>query len=191
MRTQLLGYDLGDQQRVAIVDYPSTVPQDRAFHAVRQAAQNVGARPLLGSRREAVVALSEASLSWTSLRTAIDAELGHVSCRIGIGGICQGAPDVPRSYPEAQLVLQLMAYGASGASVAFFDELGVFQILAEAQDPNTVHRFVRKWLGALLDYTEAGTRTSSPHSPRTSKQVATTPTRPGYSTCTATRFATG
>jgi sugar diacid utilization regulator len=152
MRTQLLGYDLGDQQRVAIVDYPSTVPQDRVFHAVRQAAQNVGARPLLGSRREAVVALSEASLSWTSLRSAIDAELGHVVCRIGIGGICQRAPDVPRSYREAQLVLELMAYGASGASVAFFDELGVFQILAEAQDPNTVHRFVRRWLGALLDY---------------------------------------
>ena len=92
-------------------------------------------------------------LSWTSLRTAIDAELGHVSCRIGIGGICQGAPDVPRSYREAQLVLQLIAYGASGASVAFFDELGVFQILAEAQDPNTVHRLVPEVArGALLDY---------------------------------------
>ena len=100
------------------------------------------------------------------------------------------APEVPRSYREAQLVLRLMAYGASGASVAFFDELGVFQILAEAQDPNTIHRFVRKWLGALLDY-DGNRNTDLVHTlAATSKQVATTPTRPVHSACTATRFAT-
>ena len=77
-----------------------------------------------------------------------------MGCRVGVGGLCQRAPDVPRSYREAQLALRLMSFGDRGPSVASFDELGVFQILAEAQDPNTVGRFVRTWLGALLDYDE-------------------------------------
>ncbi len=64
-------------------------------------------------------------------------------------------PDVPRSYREAQLAQQLMAFGHGRAAVTSFDDLGVFQILAEAQDPNTVQRFVRKWLGALLDYDDS------------------------------------
>lgn len=155
MRTQMLGYDLGSQQRVAIVAYPSTVVPDRAFNAVRRGAQSLGARPLLGSRQDTVVALTEASVPWASLRAAIDLELGRVGCRVGVGGTCDRARDVPRSYREAQLALQLMSFGAGGPSVASFDELGVFQILAEAHDPSTIERFVSKWLGALVEYDES------------------------------------
>ena len=150
--SQILGYDLGLQQRVAVVTYPTAVPEDRVFHGVRRAAQNLGARPLLGSRRSTVVVLAEASLSWHSLRAETNAELGRVDCHIGVGGVCDHATDVPRSYREAQLALQFMSYGDRKAAVVSFDDLGVFQILAEARDPNTVQRFVRNWLGALLDY---------------------------------------
>ena len=152
IRTQILGYDLGLQQRVAVVDYPTAVPDERLFHAVRRAAQNLGARPLLGSRRGTVVVLAETSLSWHSLRVEANAELGRMDCHIGVGGVCDHATDVPRSYREAQLALRLMSYGDREAAVTLFDDLGVFQILAEAQDPNTVQRFVRNWLGTLLDY---------------------------------------
>ena len=154
MRAQILGYDQGRRQRVAIVDYPSSVPQDLVFHAVRRAAQNLGARPLLGSQRDTVITLTEASFSWESLRSGVDAELGRMDCRIGVGGICEGAADVPRSYREAQLALQLMSFGHRRPSVVLFDELGVFEILAETKDPNTIQRFVRKWLGTLLEYDE-------------------------------------
>jgi sugar diacid utilization regulator len=154
IRAQILGYDLGRQQRVAIVDYPSTVPQDRVFHAVRRATQNLGARPLLGSQRDAVISLAEASFSWHSLRFGVDAELERTDCRIGVGGICEGASEVQRSYREAQLALQLMSFGRRRPSVVLFDELGVFEILADTKDPKTIQRFVRRWLGALLDYDE-------------------------------------
>jgi DNA-binding PucR family transcriptional regulator len=86
------------------------------------------------------------------LRIALDVELGHAGCRIGVGGICDHAPDVPQSYREAQLALQVMSFGDRQASVVSFDDLGVIQILAEAQDPTTIQRLVRKWLGALIDY---------------------------------------
>ena len=154
MRTQILGYDLGLQQRVGVLDYPKSVSEDEAFHAVRRAAQSLGARPLFGSRRGTVVVLADASLSWQSLRAEIDVELGREGCRIGVGGSCNQAADVPRSYREAQLALQLLASGPQGSSVISFDALGVFEMLADAKDPDTIHRFVRRWLGALLDYDE-------------------------------------
>jgi DNA-binding PucR family transcriptional regulator len=48
-----------------------------------------------------------------------------------------------------------MSFGDRQATVVSFDDLGVFQILAEAQDPSTIQRFVRKWLGALIDYDQS------------------------------------
>ena len=33
-----------------------------------------------------------------------------------------------------------------------FDDLGVYRILCEVEDPAAIERFVRQWLGALLDY---------------------------------------
>ena len=35
-----------------------------------------------------------------------------------------------------------------------FDELGIYRILAEAEQPASVERFVRQWLGDLVDYDE-------------------------------------
>jgi DNA-binding PucR family transcriptional regulator len=152
IRTGVLGYDLGLLQRVAVIDHPSALAQDRLFHAVRRASRDLRTRPLLGSRRDTVVVLAQDALSWRSFCAAIDAELGHAGCRIGVGGICTRASEVPRSYREAQLALQVMSFGERRSTVVTFDDLGVFQILAEAQDPDTIQRFVHKWLGALLDY---------------------------------------
>ena len=41
---------------------------------------------------------------------------------------------------------------ADGATV--FDDLGIYRILAGVEDASSVERFVREWLGALLDYDE-------------------------------------
>ena len=36
--------------------------------------------------------------------------------------------------------------------VTYYDDLGVYRLLCEVQDPAVIGRFVRKWLGPLLDY---------------------------------------
>jgi DNA-binding PucR family transcriptional regulator len=36
--------------------------------------------------------------------------------------------------------------------VTVFDDLGVFRLLAEIQDRSAIERYVRTWLGALIDY---------------------------------------
>ena len=153
IRAQLLGYDLGQQQRVAVVECADSVRHEDLFHAVRRASHDVGIRSLLASRRGTVVVLTTASQPWGDLQAAIAAEFGEASCRVGVGGACDHVGDVPRSYREAQLALRLPSTGGKAqALVTSFDELGVFRILAEAEDPATVERFVRRWLGGLLDY---------------------------------------
>ena len=62
-RTRILGYDLGEQQRVAVIEHPSTLAEDQLFHAVRRATQSLQVRPLLGSRRDTVVVLAQDSYS--------------------------------------------------------------------------------------------------------------------------------
>jgi len=152
IRAQVLGYDLGQPQKVAIVESATPRDEDRMYDAVRWAAKNVGAQVLLASRRGAVVVLAEADLQWASFQRAIDSELGHAGCRVGVGASWEHASDAPRSYREAQLALRLPHGYAGEVAVTAYDELGVFQIFAEAEDPTTVDRFVRTWLGPLLDY---------------------------------------
>jgi DNA-binding PucR family transcriptional regulator len=41
-----------------------------------------------------------------------------------------------------------------GQGVTAFDDLGVFRLLAEVEETASVERFVRTWLGALLEYDE-------------------------------------
>jgi DNA-binding PucR family transcriptional regulator len=41
---------------------------------------------------------------------------------------------------------------ADGSTV--FDDLGIYRMLAEVEDTSSVERFVREWLGPLIDYDE-------------------------------------
>ena len=154
MRAEILGYDLGSQQRVAVIDCQKGSAGDVPFHAVRRAAQALGARPLIGSRRDTVVLLTEASLAWPQLQREIHAELGPEGCRIGIGGICDQLAEIPRSYRQAQLALEFIRSGHQASSLVSFESLGVFEILADTKDPDTVQRFMSTWLGALLEHDE-------------------------------------
>ena len=60
--------------------------------------------------------------------------------------------DVPRSHREAHLSLKMGDASAAGTGVTVFDDLGVFRLLAEVEETASVERFVRGWLGPLLDY---------------------------------------
>jgi DNA-binding PucR family transcriptional regulator len=82
-------------------------------------------------------------------------ESGNQRCRIGVGGTCESALGFARSYRQAQLALKIQQASHREDQVTVFDDLGVLQILAEAEDPATVDRFVQRWLGQLLDYDKA------------------------------------
>lgn len=79
-------------------------------------------------------------------------ELRPLRRRLGIGGLCRAPAEFARSHRETELALRIQARSHVPARVVEFDELGVFQLLAEAEQPATVSRFVERWLGPLIDY---------------------------------------
>jgi sugar diacid utilization regulator len=152
-RARALGYDLERAHRVIVVDGCGSKPDgDAFFQAVRQSARDYGVGSLLVSSGGLVVVLSDIDPPWEGFRGAVLRDLGGGRCRIGVGGVCDRPVDFPRSYREARLALKIQTAFASSDQATVFDQLGVYRILAEVEDTGAVERFVREWLGSLLDY---------------------------------------
>jgi len=156
-RAQALSYDLERPHRVVVVEVPGAARDDNTvFHAVRRAARDTGVGSLVIARAGTVVVLADADPSSDVFHAAVLGELGGASCRVGIGGVCQRPAEFPRSYHEAQLALKVQVASHSIATVTEFDRLGVYRILSGVEHVEGVERFVREWLGALLDYDVRG-----------------------------------
>jgi sugar diacid utilization regulator len=156
-RARAIGCDLLQPWRIAVVQGPATaesgVDEDQLVGSVRRALRDHIAGWLLTTRGGAVVVLVDAETEWDAFRAAV-ARTGDEGYRIGVGGSGVGAEDVPRSYREARLALKMDEASEGRQGITAFDDLGVFRLLAEVEETASVERFVRSWLGALLDYDE-------------------------------------
>ena len=65
---------------------------------------------------------------------------------------CNRPDDFPRALGQAQLALKMQAATKSPEQVTVFDDLGVYKLLAEIADIDSVEEFVLRWLGTLLEY---------------------------------------
>jgi len=125
--------------------------EDRLVGAVRRALRDHLAGWLLTTRGGAVIVLADGETDWEAFRAAVTRALDG-GCRIGVGGSGTSPAEVPRSHREAHLALKMGDESAGGPGLTLFDDLGVFRLLAEVEDTASVERFVRTWLGDLLDY---------------------------------------
>lgn len=150
-RADALGYDLRRPHRIVVV----TGPADDGFgRAVAGAMRDTGVGTLLAVRGREVVVLSDADRPWSRFRAAVRRELGGGLCRVGVGGAYDRPADLPRSYHEARLALRLQTAVTGDHQATEFDRLGVYRLLADVAEPGSIERFVREWLGDLLDYDE-------------------------------------
>jgi DNA-binding PucR family transcriptional regulator len=62
-----------------------------------------------------------------------------------------GLEEFPRSYREAELALCMQKAVGGPEQVTRYD-LGVYKVLATADDTSAVERFVDEWLARLIDY---------------------------------------
>jgi sugar diacid utilization regulator len=154
-RAQALGYDLGRPHCVVVVAVVGERENDRAdgfFRAVRRAAQDTRVGSLLAPRPGEVVILADAEAPWAKFRAAVLAEWPGGDCRIGVGSRRSRLDEFPLSYQEAQLALKMIQAAGGRDQVTRFDDLGVYQVLGTAQNAAAVERFVRDWLGVLIEY---------------------------------------
>jgi len=152
-RAQAIGYDLGRPHRVVVATIGTDKDDgERLFHAVRRAARDLEAGSLLVARAGEVVLFSDNDTPWEQFQAAVDAQLRKDHCRLGVGTVCERPREFVRSHHEAQLALKMQKALGGGQAVTRFEDLGVYQVLSELADVGSVDRFVRRWLGSLMDH---------------------------------------
>jgi hypothetical protein len=151
-RARTIGCELQQPRRIAVVEgVDPAADEDRLAGAVRRALRDDVSGWLLTTRGAAVVVLADGETDWESLRATVVRTFDG-ACRIGVGGLAAGPADVPRSHREARLALKMGDASGDVGRVTTFDDLGVFRLFAEVEETASVERFVRTWLGPLLDY---------------------------------------
>jgi sugar diacid utilization regulator len=152
-RAQALGYDLGRPHRVVVVETCDGADlADDFVRVVRRAAREARVGSLLAARAGEVVILADTEAPWERFRAALAAEWHDADCRIGVGGRRSGPDELPHSYREAQLALHIQQAIGGREHLTRYDDLGVYQVLATTENSAAVDRFVREWLGTLMDY---------------------------------------
>jgi DNA-binding PucR family transcriptional regulator len=147
--------DLSQPHRALVFESRGTLGGDQLFTSVRRAARELSLGSLLVSRGGTVVVLTDREIDWHELHSVVTRELVGGHCRLGVGSPTQGVEDFPNSHREAVLSLQLQRDAAEAPDVTVFDQLGVYRLLAATEDTREIERFVRDWLGLLVDYDEA------------------------------------
>jgi hypothetical protein len=151
-RARAIGCELQEPRRIAVVEgVEPGADEDRLVGAVRRALRDDVAEWFLTTRGGAVIVLADGETDWESFRTTVVRNFDG-PCRIGVGGLVTDPADVPRSHREARLALKMGDAANDAGRVTIFDDLGVFRLLAEVEETASVERFVRTWLGPLLDY---------------------------------------
>jgi sugar diacid utilization regulator len=152
-RAQALGYDLGRPHRVVVIAGCHGDDQaDDFFHAVSRAAREVRAGSLFAARDGEVVVLADTEVPWDRFWAALAAEWHGPDCRIAVGGRRSRLEELPHSYQEAQLALKIQRAVGGREHLTLFEDLGVYQVLATAENSASIERFVHEWLGSLMDY---------------------------------------
>jgi DNA-binding PucR family transcriptional regulator len=153
-RAEALDYDLRRPHRVVIAESRGrTRAYDSLLSAVRRAMRQARHDGLFEAGSGHVTIITADQADWEQLRQAIASYLGG-QVHIGVGGVCARPSELPRSLREASLALRLQKALLHGSGACEYPKLGIFRMLAAMTDLSDVDRFVREWLGCLLDYDE-------------------------------------
>jgi sugar diacid utilization regulator len=157
-RATALGIDLLHPHQVAVfTGRPTTGNGDTVLRAVENAASGLGLRSVL-TRHSGIVVLivqTDSELgdeAWREIHTRVSRRLRPGATSIGVGRVCVGAADFPRSWREATGALRVRQHSSNPDGVTSYGKLGLYGLLARGDSQEEIESFVREWLGDLLDY---------------------------------------
>jgi sugar diacid utilization regulator len=147
-RAEAVGHNLHGAHQVLVIHWPTPNLPD----AITRATAAVAMRCLLGSRSDAVVLVATAPPPAQALYDLLCRELGPTDGTIGVGGRAESPAELPRSFQEAWQALEIRRDSRSSDGLVLFDNLGLYRILHAGQHSAELERYIREWLGPLLDY---------------------------------------
>jgi DNA-binding PucR family transcriptional regulator len=109
---------------------------------------------LIGRRSGVVVVIAPLPAPWAELHAHLAAAFGPPAGAIGVGSAVTSVQELPRSAREAAFALGVRQRSRVPGGVTGFDGLGLYRFLAAADDTGEAERFIRQWLGPLIDYDE-------------------------------------
>lgn len=148
-RAGALGYDIDRPHRVVAVR--GTTDAAGAADAVARAARAQRATALATTHEGDVVLVTPDELDLGALLDHVRAQQGGRPVLVGTSSWHRRGEGLSGALREARTALRLAADTADGR-VVHFDDLGIVRLLAGAGDTSELRRYVRRWLGPLLDY---------------------------------------
>ncbi|MCW2541946.1 MAG: PucR C-terminal helix-turn-helix protein [Frankiales bacterium] len=155
-RAALLGHDLHQVHQVAALRSDSNVDDSSVQSwieiAVRRADSQDAGSPMVGRRRGVQLAILRGGADADSLHSGLKGVRPGLTCAVGLGGNASIPAEFPRSYAEAVRALRVREQSSTPDGGTNFSDLGLYQILQPREPGGSVDSFVRRWLGALIDY---------------------------------------
>lgn len=156
-RANALGIDLLLAHQVAVFTARPAGSGDMVLRAVENAASGLGLRSVLARHSGIVVLIVQTDgdlqdEAWREIHTRVSRRLRPSITSIGVGRVCAGVAEFPRSWREATRALRVRQHSSDPDGVTSFGKLGLYGLLARGESQEEIESFVREWLGALLDY---------------------------------------
>jgi hypothetical protein len=167
-RAGRLGFDLGRPHtplacragRLAVRPTPErtmAVLREALLDSVAAAVPAGAPRLLLGAGhgRDLLAFLPTDDLQFIT-RVGLDTlrRLGGDTTTIGIGPRCRVPEDYAGNAERARWAAEILQLTDIDRQLACFDDLGVYTLLFKVDRPHELEAFMRRWIGALIDYDE-------------------------------------
>lgn len=148
-RAELLHFDLSRFQRVVLVSWEGTTPNQVDMGAALRQVLATMRVPALISRRPGVVLAVIADADISNLYDLLSSAVSSPRGAIGVGGRCMTA-ELPRSFAEASTALRIRVQSRPGHGMSNHDDLGLIRILDSSDGGVELGRYLDTWLGELV-----------------------------------------
>jgi sugar diacid utilization regulator len=143
-----LSFALDSARRVVLVAADSEQPG--IVDAVMSTARESGVLPVVSPLNGRVALVPERDVDWRVFSARL-ASRAQATWRVGIGGAVPGPDMLKESLHQADVALRVGS-ALELAPVTFFEDLGVYALVASSAAPLALDAFIERWLGPLIEY---------------------------------------
>jgi hypothetical protein len=147
-----LGFEPNATHRVGVLAASNHFDPLNTAAAVHRFEGVVGPGALAVQHRQNVILLTRSDCDFHALLESLGRQKARADFRIGVSSPCDRVARLPHAHREAEVALRMFDLARATGGVAVYEELGVFQLLAEVENSESVERFIQSWLGRLVDY---------------------------------------